>query len=143
MEHVERTVSTPGDSDQRLSDLQRQPEAKDKIIDYTVKLGLRIGIIGLYNIQFILGGNDDVCYRGQSAFVAHGAVPVQIDRRSDGAYRHAGDSGQDAERTGHHRSIRQEKLGVKRKEALVRLPPPCLAARSPRSAVWIRTSRPR
>ena len=35
-------------------------KAKDKIIDYTVKLGLRIGIVGLYNIQFILDENDEV-----------------------------------------------------------------------------------
>ena len=35
-------------------------KAKDKIIDYTVKLGLRIGIVGLYNIQFIVAGDDDV-----------------------------------------------------------------------------------
>ena len=31
-----------------------------EIIDYTVKLGLRIGIVGLYNIQFIVAGEDDV-----------------------------------------------------------------------------------
>ena len=29
-------------------------------IGYTVKLGLRIGIVGLYNIQFILDENDEV-----------------------------------------------------------------------------------
>ena len=35
-------------------------KAKDKIIDYTVRLGRRIGIVGLYNIQFILDGEEDV-----------------------------------------------------------------------------------
>ena len=33
---------------------------KDKIIDYTVRLGKAIGIVGLYNIQFIADNNDDV-----------------------------------------------------------------------------------
>ena len=35
-------------------------EAKEKILEYTVKLGLGIGIVGLYNIQFIVDKNDDV-----------------------------------------------------------------------------------
>lgn len=64
MEHVEHGPSDPplGRLDQRLSDLQRarKPESQDKILDYTVKLGLRIGIVGLYNIQFIVAGEDDV-----------------------------------------------------------------------------------
>ena len=33
---------------------------KDKIIDYTVRLGKAIGIVGLYNIQFIADEKDDV-----------------------------------------------------------------------------------
>lgn len=35
-------------------------EAKEKILEYTVKLGLGIGIVGLYNIQFIVDKEDNV-----------------------------------------------------------------------------------
>ncbi|MEG1181866.1 MAG: carbamoyl-phosphate synthase large subunit, partial [Oscillospiraceae bacterium] len=35
-------------------------EAKARIIDYTVRLGKGIGILGLYNIQFIVDKNNDV-----------------------------------------------------------------------------------
>ena len=38
----------------------RMDNLKDKIIDYTVRLGKAIGIVGLYNIQFIADNNDDV-----------------------------------------------------------------------------------
>ncbi|MEG0788677.1 MAG: carbamoyl-phosphate synthase large subunit [Alistipes sp.] len=60
MEHVERTGIHSGDSISVYPTFSVSQAAKQKIIDYTVKLGLRIGIIGLYNIQFILAGNDDV-----------------------------------------------------------------------------------
>ena len=60
MEHVERTGIHSGDSISVYPTFSVSQKAKDKIIDYTEKLGLRIGIIGLYNIQFILDGNDEV-----------------------------------------------------------------------------------
>ncbi|MCD7793798.1 MAG: carbamoyl-phosphate synthase large subunit, partial [Alistipes sp.] len=60
MEHVERTGIHSGDSISVYPTFSVSQKAKDKIIDYTVKLGLRIGIVGLYNIQFILDGNDEV-----------------------------------------------------------------------------------
>ena len=60
MEHVEHTGIHSGDSISVYPTFSVSQKAKDKIIDYTVKLGLRIGIIGLYNIQFILDGNDEV-----------------------------------------------------------------------------------
>ncbi len=60
MEHVERTGIHSGDSISVYPTFSVSQKAKDKIIDYTVKLGLRIGIIGLYNIQFIVAGDDDV-----------------------------------------------------------------------------------
>jgi carbamoyl-phosphate synthase large subunit len=52
MEHVERTGIHSGDSISVYPTFSVSQKAKDKIIDYTVKLGLRIGIVGLYNIQF-------------------------------------------------------------------------------------------
>ncbi len=60
MEHVERTGIHSGDSISVYPTFSVSQQAKQKIIDYTVKLGLRIGIVGLYNIQFILDDKDDV-----------------------------------------------------------------------------------
>ena len=60
MEHVERTGIHSGDSISIYPTFSVSQKAKDKIIGYTVKLGLRIGIVGLYNIQFILDENDEV-----------------------------------------------------------------------------------
>ena len=60
MEHVEHTGIHLGDSISVYPTFSVSQKAKDKIIGYTVKLGLRIGIVGLYNIQFILDENDEV-----------------------------------------------------------------------------------
>ena len=60
MEHVERTGVHSGDSISVYPTFDVSQQVKDKIIDYTVKLGKAIGIIGLYNIQFIADSNDDV-----------------------------------------------------------------------------------
>ncbi len=60
MEHVERTGIHSGDSISVYPTFSVSERAKQRIIDYTVRLGLRIGIVGLYNIQFILDANDEV-----------------------------------------------------------------------------------
>ena len=60
MEHVERTGVHSGDSISVYPTFTASQKVKDKIIDYTVKLGKAIGIVGLYNIQFIADENDDV-----------------------------------------------------------------------------------
>ena len=60
MEHVERTGIHSGDSISVYPTFSVSEAAKRKIIDYTVRLGLRIGIVGLYNIQFILDKDDEV-----------------------------------------------------------------------------------
>lgn len=60
MEHVERTGIHSGDSISVYPSFSLSPEVKQKIIDYTVKLGLEIGIVGLFNIQFIVDENEDV-----------------------------------------------------------------------------------
>ena len=60
MEHVERTGIHSGDSISVYPTFSVSPKVKEKIIDYTVKLGLEIGIVGLYNIQFICDGRDEV-----------------------------------------------------------------------------------
>jgi len=60
MEHVEKTGIHSGDSISVYPTFSVSEEAKEKILEYTVKLGLGIGIVGLYNIQFIVDKNDDV-----------------------------------------------------------------------------------
>ncbi|MBR2100387.1 MAG: ATP-grasp domain-containing protein, partial [Eubacterium sp.] len=60
MEHVERTGVHSGDSISVYPTFSVSQKVKDKILDYTVKLGQAIGIIGLYNIQFIADENDEV-----------------------------------------------------------------------------------
>ncbi len=60
MEHVEKTGIHSGDSISVYPTFSVSQKAKDTIIDYTVKLGLGIGIVGLYNIQFIVDKHEDV-----------------------------------------------------------------------------------
>ena len=60
MEHVERTGIHSGDSISIYPTFSVSEKVKDTIVDYTKRLGLGIGIIGLYNIQFIVDPNEDV-----------------------------------------------------------------------------------
>ncbi|MDD5898816.1 MAG: carbamoyl-phosphate synthase large subunit [Clostridia bacterium] len=60
MEHVERTGVHSGDSISVYPTFSVSEKARQTILDYTVRLGLGIGIRGLYNIQFIVDRNDDV-----------------------------------------------------------------------------------
>ena len=60
MEHVERTGIHSGDSISVYPTFSIGQKAKQTIIDYTVRLGLGIGIRGLYNIQFIVDKQDNV-----------------------------------------------------------------------------------
>ena len=60
MEHIEKTGIHSGDSISVYPTFDIEQSVKETIIDYTVKLGLGIGIIGLYNIQFIVDRNNDV-----------------------------------------------------------------------------------
>ena len=60
MELVERTGVHSGDSMSVYPPFSISQHAKETIWEYTKKLGLGIGIRGLYNIQFIVDRNDDV-----------------------------------------------------------------------------------
>ena len=60
MEHVERTGVHSGDSISVYPTFSVSDKAKNTILEYTKKLGLGIGIIGLFNIQFIVDKNEDV-----------------------------------------------------------------------------------
>ncbi len=60
MELVERTGVHSGDSISVYPTFSVSEKAKDTILEYTRRLGLGIGIVGLYNIQFIVDGQDNV-----------------------------------------------------------------------------------
>ncbi len=60
MEHVEKTGIHSGDSISVYPTFSVSQKAKQTILDYTVKLGLGIGIVGLYNIQFIVDKEEKV-----------------------------------------------------------------------------------
>ncbi|MBO6162596.1 MAG: carbamoyl-phosphate synthase large subunit [Eubacterium sp.] len=60
MELVERTGVHSGDSTSVYPPFSISQKVKDTILDYTTKLGLGIGIVGLFNIQFIVDKEDNV-----------------------------------------------------------------------------------
>ena len=60
MELVERTGVHSGDSISVYPAYSISNKVKGKILTYTKQLGLAIGIVGLFNIQFIVDEHDDV-----------------------------------------------------------------------------------
>ena len=60
MELVERTGVHSGDSTSVYPPFSISQNVKDTILDYTKRLGLGIGIIGLFNIQFIVDHDEHV-----------------------------------------------------------------------------------
>lgn len=60
MELVERTGIHSGDSISVYPTFSISNKVRGIILQYAKKLGLGIGIVGLYNIQFIVDKNDDV-----------------------------------------------------------------------------------
>ncbi|MBR2479433.1 MAG: carbamoyl-phosphate synthase large subunit [Clostridia bacterium] len=60
MELVERTGVHSGDSISVYPAFSISDKVKGTILSYTKKLGIGIGIVGLFNIQFIVDKNDDV-----------------------------------------------------------------------------------
>ena len=60
MELVERTGVHSGDSTSIYPPLSLSQNVRDAIADYTTRLGLGIGIRGLFNIQFIVDKDDAV-----------------------------------------------------------------------------------
>ena len=60
MELVERTGVHSGDSISVYPPFTLSPAVKGKVLEYTKKLGLGLGIVGLYNIQFIVDADENV-----------------------------------------------------------------------------------
>ncbi len=60
MELVERTGVHSGDSISVYPSYSLSSKVKETLLDYTEKLGIGIGIVGLFNIQFIVDGKENV-----------------------------------------------------------------------------------
>ena len=60
MEQVERTGVHSGDSISIYPPVSISEKVRETILDYTCRLGLGIGIVGLFNIQFIVDEKEDV-----------------------------------------------------------------------------------
>ncbi|MBO5502898.1 MAG: carbamoyl-phosphate synthase large subunit [Lachnospiraceae bacterium] len=60
MELVERTGVHSGDSISIYPPVSLSAAVQEKIVDYTCRLGLGIGIVGLFNIQFIVDADESV-----------------------------------------------------------------------------------
>ena len=60
MEHIERTGVHSGDSMSVYPPYSLSEEVKKTIIDYTTRIGVKLKMIGLYNIQFIVDKNNEV-----------------------------------------------------------------------------------
>ena len=60
MEHVERTGVHSGDSISVYPTFSVSKEIKEKIVDYSIRLGIGIGIKGPFNIQFIVDDYGEV-----------------------------------------------------------------------------------
>lgn len=60
MEHIERTGVHSGDSMSVYPPYSLSQKVKDIIVDYTTKIGLKLKMKGLYNIQFIVDKEEKV-----------------------------------------------------------------------------------
>ena len=60
MEHIERTGVHSGDSMSVYPPYSLSQEVKDVIVDYTTRIGIKLQMIGLFNIQFIVDNNNNV-----------------------------------------------------------------------------------
>ena len=136
MEHVEKTGIHSGDSISVYPTFSVSQKAKDKIIDYTVRLGLpdRYRRSVQYPV-YPRRGRGRICDRGQSPLVAHRAVPFESDGCPDGRHRHAGHPGPFARGS---RALPKYMAGSVTAGSSRRRP-----SRSPRSGAWSPTSRPR
>ena len=60
MEHIERAGVHSGDSMAVYPAQTLDPDTKQTITDYAVRIGLELGIKGLYNIQFVVDTSGDI-----------------------------------------------------------------------------------
>ena len=60
MEHIEKTGVHSGDSMSVYPPYSLSKEVKQTIVDYTTRIGKKLNMIGLYNIQFIVDNDSNV-----------------------------------------------------------------------------------
>ncbi len=60
MEHIERAGVHSGDSMSVYPTYSLSAKTKETIVDYTTRIGLALGIIGPFNIQFVIDSEDKV-----------------------------------------------------------------------------------
>ncbi|MBC8531405.1 carbamoyl-phosphate synthase large subunit [Gehongia tenuis] len=60
MEHVERSGIHSGDSIAIYPSVHLSAEAVDTIVDYSVRMAKAIGVVGLFNVQFVLDTEENV-----------------------------------------------------------------------------------
>ena len=60
MEHIEKTGVHSGDSMSVYPPYSLSEDVKKIIVDYTTKIGLKLKMIGLFNIQFIVNSKNEV-----------------------------------------------------------------------------------
>ncbi len=60
MEHIERTGVHSGDSMSVYPPYSLSDEVQKVIVDYTTRIGIKLNMIGLFNIQFIVDKNNEV-----------------------------------------------------------------------------------
>ena len=60
MEHIEKTGVHSGDSMSIYPPYSLSQEVIDRIVEYTTKIGIKLQMIGLFNIQFIVDENNDL-----------------------------------------------------------------------------------
>ena len=113
MELVERTGVHSGDSISVYPTFSISDKVKGIILQYAKKLGLGIGIIGLFNIQFIVDKNDKIVHhRGQPPLLPHRSLPVQGHRLLPGRHCHGGHPGQEPEGAGHLPHLSRRKAAL-------------------------------
>ena len=72
MEHIERAGIHSGDSFAVYPTQSISEAVKRTIIDYGTQIAKEIGIVGLFNIQFVMDENGKhICHRGESACVTY------------------------------------------------------------------------
>ena len=69
MEHIERAGVHSGDSMAIYPGITLSPEEKQRIVDYTVRIGRGLKIVGLMNIQYALAWNETPEGQPRNAYV--------------------------------------------------------------------------
>ena len=104
MEHIEEAGIHSGDSSCVVPPTGLSERHLATLRDYTRRIARALKVVGSDERPVRAQGRRDRRARGQSARVAHGAVPGQGHRRAAGAGGGAGDDGEDPGRARHDRA---------------------------------------